>query len=265
MVGQRDRILNLVKYIQSKKILVNIGKNKARGNKGVFIRTDNAFRIDIAKNMSDDEILHILLHEFAHYFHSLYDKSLKKLDFIFEEYNDEIKNELINITVQYIPKKSAELLFDKKDNCSAEIKKLAQFIKNSYPSFKLSSKDKLIEKQIKFPASCLLKYDSIKVFNKIYTRDNLEKDFAYLTPIQIAYINLKSKQRQLSRINSRISGLNKYYNNPSELFARFSEMYFTDRNSLRKLAPVSTEIITQKIKNGQMKEYADIERILNIC
>ena len=36
MVSTRNRILNLVDYIESTGIVVNIGKNKAQGNKGFF-------------------------------------------------------------------------------------------------------------------------------------------------------------------------------------------------------------------------------------
>ena len=44
---------------------------------------------EIAKNagveLSDEEVLSVLLHEFAHYVHYKHDKKLKSLDFAFDE------------------------------------------------------------------------------------------------------------------------------------------------------------------------------------
>ena len=37
MADKRDRILELTKYIESLGVQVNLGKNKARGNKGIFL------------------------------------------------------------------------------------------------------------------------------------------------------------------------------------------------------------------------------------
>ena len=42
----------------------------------------------------------------------------------------------------------------------------------------------------------------------------------------IYYIKMKSLQRKQARINTKIRKLNNYYNQPSELWARFFELFF---------------------------------------
>ena len=60
---------------------------KARGHQGFFLRK----RIDISKNISRDRIIPTLLHEFAHYVHSIIEPRMERtggtLEFIF---NDEV-------------------------------------------------------------------------------------------------------------------------------------------------------------------------------
>ena len=48
------------------------------------------------------------MHEFAHYVHYTYDKTLKSLDFIIDE-NDELTEELIKLTVDSINSKISRL------------------------------------------------------------------------------------------------------------------------------------------------------------
>jgi hypothetical protein len=69
--------LDLENYLKSCGIEVYVGKNNARGNKGYFKVKGADFRIDIAKGQSEDVILKTLAHEFAHFVHYYYDKSLK--------------------------------------------------------------------------------------------------------------------------------------------------------------------------------------------
>ena len=119
MVSERDRILSLTKYITSLGVEVNIGKNKARGNKGFFRAGNNNYRIDISKDLDDLSILKALSHEFAHYIHYKEDKSLVSLDFLQAKIDDDIMNELLDITVNLIPKNSIEPLFQLKQNISS--------------------------------------------------------------------------------------------------------------------------------------------------
>ena len=116
MVSQRNRILNLVNYLESLGVIVNIGKNKARGNRGFFKAVNNNYRIDIANNLSEEDIIKVLIHEFGHFLHYQHDKTLKKLDFILPDFSDEIHEELISLTVDSIPKKNIKPLFELKSH-----------------------------------------------------------------------------------------------------------------------------------------------------
>ena len=258
MVSQRNRILELKQYLTTIGIDINIGKNKARGHKGIFMHTPDAFRIDVSKNLDDENILSVLLHEFAHYLHYTYDSKLKSLDFIFGEFSDEIKEELIKVTVLDVPKDFAASLYGKKNELNSEISELASRIRQKYPEFKISESNKSIERGLTLPLKYLLKYDRVRIFNKLISIDNLDTDFS-LDDVQKDYIILKSKQRMLRRINSRINKLNKYYNNPTELFARFVERYYTQPEKVKNIAPKSCE----KMRLASIPELHQIELILS--
>ena len=132
-----------------------------------------------------------------------------------------------------------------------------------YPNFKVSEPFKPIERLLKYPVKYLLKYDKIQVLTQIYAIDTLENDFKTLTEEQIAYIRLKSNQRQLARINSKINRLNKYYNQSSELWARFFELFFTNREAVEKLAPSISARFLNFINNKTVKEIEAVDAILN--
>ena len=97
MASERNRILDIINYLESLGVKVNLSKNKAQGNKGFFKAVGNSYRIDISKKLNQDEILGVLSHEFAHYVHYKYDKNLKSLSFVFENLDETILNEMINI------------------------------------------------------------------------------------------------------------------------------------------------------------------------
>ncbi len=259
MARERNRSLELKKYIESLGIDVNIGQTKARGNRGVFIHGKNRYRIDVAKNLSEEEILSVLVHEFAHYVHYKNDKSLKSIDFAFGQVDDEILDELISVTVQNVPKEFAASLFEAKKSASDEIQTLKKEIKTAYPDFKLSEKHRAIERGMSLAVKYLLKYDNVKIFNKIYSVNDLDS-IEKLTEYQKKYIKLKSKQRYLSRINSKINKLNKYYNNPSELFARFCELYFSDNAKICELAPNSVREFKCFLKKNELLD--NVSKIL---
>lgn len=204
MVSQRNRIINIIKYIESLGISLNIGKNKARGNKGFFKVKGNKYRIDIANNIQEDELFLLLVHEFAHYLHYKYDKSLKSLSFLLGEKESELQEEMISLTVKQISKKSISPLFK--------------------------------------------------------AQDELKRDI-----LKTSGITLELKKKALKRINSKISRLNRYYNQPTELFARAMEVYFTSNRCCRELAPNFAEIMDKRIvdKNIPMlSEFA--ERCCNV-
>ena len=219
MVSERNRSLELKEYFLKLGIDINIGKTKARGHRGVFMHGFNNYRIDISKNLDEPSVLSTMLHEFAHFVHYKYDKNLKSLDFVFGDLTDDIKEELIKVTVQEIPKDFASELYNLKNSINDEIKNLLTQMKISMPDFKLSENNKEIERTLPNPIKYLLRYDNVKYFNRLYSVNNIESEYN-LTETQQTYIKIKSKQRALKRINSKISRLNKYYNNNSELFAR---------------------------------------------
>ena len=259
MVSERNRILRLKEYFESLGIEVNIGKNKARGNKGFFRGTNNgAYRIDISKNISEEETVSVLLHEFAHFVHFKHDKTLSSLDFAFNNMTDTMNEELVNVTVKKIPKTEAKALFDKKDKLTSEIKEMTKQIKQTYPDFKLSAPYKKFERHFSLPVKYLLKYDRINFNNTIYSVENLDKDFYELSDEEILYVKIKSKQRMIGRINARIAKLNRYYNNPTELFARFIELFYSDKNSAELIAPN----VCKLFNFSNIKEFKRLETIL---
>ena len=255
MVGERNRILELKEYLSSLGIKLNIGKTKARGNKGVFMHSLDNFRIDISKDLKEDSVLSVMLHEFAHYIHYNYDKSLKKLDFIFENYTEDLQEELINITVQDVPKDFAAALYNRKNLVSNDLQKIVKEIKLYIPDFKISENNKNIESHLNLPIKYLLRYDKVNYYGKIYSIDKLS-DYG-LNCVEQLYLDIKSKQRILKRLNSRINRLNKYYNNPTELFARFVEYYYMKHEYIQKVAPVAVSYM-QKSKIPYIKKLNEI-------
>ena len=167
MVSQRNRILELSNYLSSIGIEINIGKTKARGNNGVFIRKKSLYRIDISKSVPAEKIDSVVLHEFAHYLHSLYDKNLSDLSFIFGELSDTELEELLSVTVNEVPKDFAREICEQRNIIQAEIKELAKILKESYPNFVLSTPCKEIERLIPKPLKYLIKYDQVKYNNQI--------------------------------------------------------------------------------------------------
>ena len=251
MACKRDRI---IEFIQKQGITVNIGKNKARGNKGFFKALNTEYRIDIAKGMSDDEILRVLVHEFIHYIHYQYDKKMNSYNFLFENINDEIIEELLNITVSSINKSEIKPLLDQESSLKAEINELANDIKSEYSDFSIYLPYKTIENKIKNNFRYLLKYDVVKVIEnfrlKMYDIKKLD-DYELSKDVR-TYILLKSKQRLLKRLKNRISKLNRYYNKPSELIARSFEKYVFDKNYMREHTPILYDNYNCVIKNNKI-------------
>lgn len=242
MACERDCILEFVNYLKSLDIDVNIGKNKAGGNNGFFKAVRNKYRIDISKNLSESEIIRVLIHEFVHYLHYKSDKTLKSTDFIFNGLYGSYEEDLIKLTVDSIPKMTARELFIQKDDCKKEIDRLINKLAVAFPDVKLSNKNNIIEKSIlKTDLKYLLKHDRVRVISpfsrKVYSIENIEKSFSSANPEYINYIKLCSKKRELNRLNSKISRLNRYYNSPAELIARSFEYYILKPDYMCSLTP----------------------------
>ena len=86
-----------------------------------------------------------IAHEYMHYVHYKNDKTLKSLDFIFKDINDELMEELIELTVHSIPKCSIKPLFDIKSKTEADIEILsAQF--GLLSNIQLENKKRLLKR-----------------------------------------------------------------------------------------------------------------------
>ena len=257
----------LIKYFKSLGLVVHTS-TKARGHQGFFLKG----RIDISKDTVESKIVPTLLHEFAHYIHSKIEPDMPKtggsLKIIFK--TDEINcfvEELIKVTNFVDGNSLCVRLYEHKDRVKEKINEYDKIIKNYYPQFQRSKKFKEFDKFIKKSnARYLLKYDRVKVIDrgffkrsvKIYTIDNIEKDFDM--PLAFAaYIRLKSYTRKQAIISARINKYKKYYEKPSELFARFVEGLYLDKEWVEAIAPNVVKQFYTLRDEGYYKELANID------
>lgn len=257
----------LIKYFKSLGLEVHTA-TKARGHQGFFTKN----RIDISKNTPENKIIPTLLHEFAHYIHSKIEPDMNKsggtLRKIFLSDNPTYKEELIKVTNFVDENSLCVRLFEHKDRVKSKIKDQEKIIKSEYPNFQRSKKFKEFDKFIrKSNAKYLLKYDRVKVIeggffskkNRIYTIDTLEQDFPNMPVAFRACIRLKSLQRKQSRISAKINRYKKYYERPTELFARFVEGIYLDREWVEALAPNVSKQFFDLLKDGY---YMELEQIV---
>ena len=99
--------------------------------------------------------------------------------------------------------------------------------------------------------------DRASKFTKIYGIEDLELDESCLL-----YIKLKSKQRELRRINSRITKLNKYYNLPTELFARSFELFVDNSDALKLKAPTIFNFYQEAINTNKIPLLTEFTKLL---
>lgn len=256
----------LIKYIKSLGLKVNTS-TKARGHLGFFLNN----RIDISKNIPENKKAQILVHEFAHFVHSKIEPDMHKtggnLNVIFNSDNPLITKELINVT-HFVDKNSlCQKLEHNKQIIKEKILDYEKIIKLEYPKFQRSKKFKEFEKYIKkSDAKYLLKYDKVKLLKgfwspkiKIYSINTIEKDFTNMPKPFMAYIRLKSYQKKLARISSKINKYKKYYLTPCELFARFIEGLYTDKNHIELIAPNAYKQFYSLIN---FENYKDLKNIL---
>ncbi len=256
----------LIAFIKNLGIEVHTS-TKARGHQGFYIKN----RIDISKNVPAEKRLTTLIHEFAHYIHSKLEPDMMKtggnLEILFKTSNPIISKELLEVT-HFIDKNSlCEKLENHKQLVQSKIKEYEKIIKLEYPKFMRSKKFKEFDKYIKkSEAKYLLKYDRIKLIygfwhktTKIYTIDNIENDFTDMPKSFAAYIRLKSYQKKQARISARINKTKKYYSMPTELFARFVQGYFTDKNYIETIAPNTSTIFSKLLNEGY---YMELKKVL---
>lgn len=259
----------LVRYFKTLGLEVHT-TTKARGHQGFFMKN----RIDISKNLPQNRIVPTLLHEFAHYIHSKLEKDINKtggsLEVLFLSTNPGIKEELLNVT-HFVDENSLCIrLYEHKARIKERVKGFEQIIKADFPEFLRSKKFKAFEKYIKrSKAKYLLKYDRVKLISgffgtheEIFTIDNLEKDFPDMPEAFCAYIRLRSALRKQSRITSRINRYKKYYERPTELFARFVEGLYMDKEWTQALAPVTSKIFYSLLDSGY---YTELHNVLKLA
>ncbi|MBO6088083.1 hypothetical protein J6P92_07060 [bacterium] len=256
----------LIEYFRSLGLTVHTG-TKARGHQGFFLKN----RIDISKNISENRVVPTLLHEFAHYIHSKIEPDINKtggtLKTVFQSDNPIYKKELIKVT-NFVDENSLCIrLFEHKDRVKEKIKEQEKIIKQFYPKFQRSKKFKEFDKYIKKSnAKYLLKYDRVKLIEggffkktvKIYSIDNIEKDFTDMPEAFASYIRLKSYQKKQSRTSARINRYKKYYERPTELFARLVEGIYLDREWVEAIAPNVTRQFFDLLNDGFYKELGKV-------
>lgn len=258
----------LINYFKSLGLTVHTS-TKARGHQGFFLNN----RIDISKNITENRIIPTLLHEFAHYIHSKIEPDMNRtggtLSMLFKEDNPIFTEELIKVTNFVDQNSLCVRLYEHKDRVKAKIKEYENIIKLYYPKFMRSKKFKEFDKYIKKSnARYLLKYDRVKLIQggffrkttKLYTIDNLEKDFTDMPKAFAAYIRLKSFQKKQSRISARINKYKKYYERPTELFARLIEGLYLDKEWTEAIAPHVTKKFYELLNDGY---YFELSKVLD--
>lgn len=257
---------NLIKYFRSIGLEVHTS-TKARGNQGFYMKK----RIDISKNISQERLIPTLLHEFSHYVHAQIEPFMEKnggtLEVIFDDDTPKFyQNELLEVT-KFVDKNSkCEKLLYHKDLIKEKIAEYEKVIKEEYPDFQRSKKFTEFDRYIrKSNAKYLLKYDRIKLITggfqkkiEVYTIDNMEKDFPEMPKEFCAYIRLKSLQKKQSKISAKINKMNKYYSKPTELFARFVEGLYINKEQVKLLAPNCTKRFYELLNAGYYKELSNV-------
>ena len=262
--NQLDIQKDLINYLKSLGIKVNT-KTKALGHQGFF----RVNRIDISKNIKTERIIPTLLHEFAHYIIFKIKPICKDFNPIFNDNSDIIYNELIKITNFVDENSTLDKWYKQKENIQQSIKNYEKIIKATYPNFKRNENFKPFIKYSRFSdARHLIKYDAIKVLHwfsyKTYSIINLENEFPDMPKEFISYLKLKSCQRKQTSVSRKINKLKKYYKEPTELFARFIESLFINKEYTKELAAYTYKIFCEKFHSNYYNELNIVFSIVNI-
>lgn len=262
--------LKLIKHIKKEGIDLRTD-TKARGNLGLF--SEN--RIDIHKKLPDDKFIEVLLHEYAHLIHKKLETDMAKtggnLNVLFDTDDiEEIKKELVHVT-GFVDENALLLKFEaKKYAYKIKIKAYENLIKKDYPNFLKSKPFEEFEKYIKkSDARFLLKYDHVRLITpflrreKVYSIDTMEKDFPKMPHSFRLYIRICSLTRKSKNIQKRKNKLKKYYEKPSELFARFIQGLFVDENTIKEIAPNTYARFNTLLKTGYYNGLDKIIAIIN--
>lgn len=260
---------NIINYFRTLGIDVHT-ETKARGNNGIYVKN----RIDVSRNLKEEKAIEVLVHEFSHYIHSKIDADFNKnggsLEKIFDTKEiSTIKKELIEVMYHTDKNSKLEIFKTAKEEVSDKIKGMQKAIKRDYPKFLRSKAFPEFDKYAKnSDAKYLVRYDAIKIrkgfFQKkdiIYSVKHLEEDFPDMPKAFQLYIKLCSLQRKQAKISRRINKMKKYYEKPTELFARYVQGYFKDKDTIAVIAPVTTKQFLSLLKKGYYKELKDFFEI----
>lgn len=268
-MGLREK--ELIKYFKSLGLEVHT-TTKARGHQGFYMKN----RIDISNNIPECRIIPTLLHEFTHYIHSKLEPQMLRtggrLEILFDDTNTECyKEELIEVTLFIDKNSKCEKLEQHKQLVKEKILEQERIIKKTYPKFQRSKKFKEFDNYIKKSnAKYLLKYDRVKLvtgmfFKKceIYSIENIEKDFCDMPEAFAAYIRLNSWRKKQSRISAKINKLKKYYQKPTELFARLVEGLYLNPQRIQIIAPNTCKRFYELLNSGYYKELRNLSGYLS--
>ena len=90
---------------------------------------------------------------------------------------------------------------------------------------------------------------------------NLENDFPDMPKAFQIYIRLCSLQRKQLKLARRMNKLNKYYEKPTELFARFVQGYFSTPETISTIAPITVKRFNELLESGYYKELKNLFEI----
>lgn len=267
MVSTRNSALikaELIRYISSLGLTVNT-VTKARGNRGFF----KEGRIDVSKLVDDDSAVRVLIHEFAHYINYKLDNKLKSLTAVFGEDNETLRDELLSVTMFVDNNAKCINLNGERDRLKQNIKVLVNTIKETYPDFSATEDFKEFKKYAKGSnLKYLEKYDKVRVTSgfsiKTYSLKEIKKDFPDIPEVFVHYLNLKSDQRRRTKVSRKITQVNKYYNEPCELFARFIEGIYIDMDKTKELAPNAFERFMEFYKKNTYFGLREIFAIVGV-
>lgn len=271
MVEIRDCI-NQKKFVA---FLKNIGidvhlNTKARGHSGFC----TGKRIDVSKNLPQNRVIEVLLHEFAHFVHFKLEPELIKshgtLSVLFD--TDEVNSiaeELFQITLIVFDTVDIRKINRLKDAVNEKIKEERVVIKEDYPDFAVNKKFKEFDRYIRHSkAKYLLKYDCVIIRGGWFAKDetisvkSIEKDFPAMPKAFAAYIKMKSNERKRNRLNARVSKIKRYLKQPTELFARFFQLYCCDIETVKSLAPIAYSRFEELRKKSY---YPYLEEFFSEC
>lgn len=267
MVDTRNKTViktELIEYLTGIGLDIHTS-TKARGNNGFFRNG----RIDVSKKLDDYSAIRVLLHEFAHYFHYLRDEKFKNSYVLFDCDIENFEEELLCVTNFVDENSLCKSLIAEREKVKKSIKNLTANIRSIYPKFSPTEELKQFKRYAMWSnLGYLEKHDRVKLVSwfspKIYSIANVRKDFPNIPDVFVDYLKLRSNQRKRARITGRISRLNKYYSNPSELFARFVEGLFVDKYMVKELAPKAYERFCALYESGYYKELEAVFNIIGI-